>query len=92
MGGNTKTSTLAVIIRGQPSPYLKSKVVTALAASPWLSGNLAWVISLLIPMLSCLISHVSVISPLFKERVVYSLALTMARVLEQKAAAVSYAH
>jgi hypothetical protein len=57
MDGNTKISTLAVTIRGQPSPYLKLKMETALAASPWLSGNLAGVISLMIVMLFCLISH-----------------------------------
>jgi hypothetical protein len=41
MGGKTISSTLAVTTRVLPSPYLRSKMGTALEASPTLSGNLA---------------------------------------------------
>jgi hypothetical protein len=58
---NTRISTLAVTIRGQPSPYLRLKMAIALAPSPWLSGNLAGVISLVTVILFCLISHHPVI-------------------------------
>jgi hypothetical protein len=47
MGGCTKTSTLAVTTRVLPSLYLRSKMGTALEASPKLSGNL-FPISLLV--------------------------------------------
>jgi hypothetical protein len=40
MGGSTKTSTHVVTTKVQPSPYLRSKMGTALAASPTLSGTL----------------------------------------------------
>jgi hypothetical protein len=40
MGGEQKTSTLAVTTSVLPSLYLRSKMGTALDASPTLSGNL----------------------------------------------------
>ena len=40
MGGSTKISTHVVTRKVPPSPYLKSKMGTALAASPTLSGHL----------------------------------------------------
>jgi hypothetical protein len=48
MGGSTKTSTLAVTTRVLPSLYLRSKMGTALEASPKLSGNLLPTVSLLV--------------------------------------------
>ncbi len=40
MGGTLKTSTHVVTRKVPPSPYLRSKMGTALAASPKLSGHL----------------------------------------------------
>jgi hypothetical protein len=40
MGGCVKTSTHVVTTKVRPSPYLRSKMGTALAASPTLSGHL----------------------------------------------------
>ena len=39
MGGNTQTSTHVVTIKVRPSPYLRSKMGTALAVLPKLSGH-----------------------------------------------------
>jgi hypothetical protein len=51
MGGMPKTFTHGAITRGQPSLCLRSKTVTASAASPKLSGNL--LISLLVIVMRC---------------------------------------
>ena len=40
MGGSIKTSTHVVTTKVQPSPYIRSKMGTASAASPKLSGHL----------------------------------------------------
>jgi hypothetical protein len=51
MGGCLKTSTYVVIRKVPPSPYLRSKMGTALAASPKLSGHL--VTATLVILLPC---------------------------------------
>jgi hypothetical protein len=53
MGGRGKTSTLAVTTRVLPSLYIRSKMGTALEASPKLSGNLPTVSLLVTVTPSC---------------------------------------
>ncbi len=88
MGGNTTISTLGATISAQLSHYLTRKTVIVSVALLWPLGNLPLAITNQTPMLSYSIWHLPVISLPCKE--VYSLALTMALVSEDKANTVSW--
>ena len=58
MAGVAKTSTLAVTEKDQPSPCLRSKMVTASVAIPMLSGSHHLPVGMLLTVMPCsLISH-----------------------------------
>jgi hypothetical protein len=53
MGGGPKTSTYVVTTKVRPSPYLRSKMGTALAASPTLSGHHHLKVTSLVILVPC---------------------------------------
>ena len=53
MGGSAQTSTVGVITRERQSPCLRSKTVTASAATPRLSGHLMTHLSMLVIVMRC---------------------------------------
>jgi hypothetical protein len=58
MAGVLMTSTLAVTEKDQPSPCLRSKMVTASVAIPMLSGSHHLPVGMLLTVMPCsLISH-----------------------------------
>ena len=91
MGGCMKTSTHFVTRKVQPSPYFRSKIGTALAASPTLSGTLK-VTSLVILVPCSSTSHnrgTSHIHNKHKRRYTVAVALDLAFV---EVVEVSYVH
>jgi hypothetical protein len=76
MGGHATNFTHDAIRRAQPFPYLKSKMGTASAASPMLSGNLLLKISV-IGLRCCLTCLTSVTSLTRKKLMQYIAAVAM---------------
>ena len=91
MGGCTKTSTLAVTTRVLPSLYLRSKMGTALEASPKLSGNLPF-LSLLVTVTPSCSTSLPPVNSLTQAKGGYTAGVIMGLILEVGFMMVSYMH
>jgi hypothetical protein len=92
MGGSVKTSTLAVTTRVLPSLYLKSKIGTALEASPKLSGNLLIPVSLLLTVTPSCSTSLPPVNSLTQAKGGYGAGVGVGLILEIRRLVVSYMH
>ena len=84
MDGSGKTSTLVVTRRVLLSPYLRSKMGTALVGSPRLSGNLLTEVSKLLIMIPSYSTYLASVNSLPKKaREEYSPILNLVLILGQ---------
>jgi hypothetical protein len=89
MGGGRKTSTLAVTRKVPPSLYLRSKMGTALEASPTLSGNLP-AISLLVTVTPSCSTSLPPVNSLTQAKGGYGAIVVVVLDLEVRRMVVSY--
>ena len=83
MAGVPKTSTLAVTKKHQPSPCLRSKMVTASVAIPMLSGSHP--VGMLMTVMPCsLISHSKRNSKTIEQVMRYAAIVTMDLIMVTK--------